>query len=77
MIARRKNKNNVESDRLRWLTLFFLVGALLVLTKLGWMQIFRHEYYIALADEQYLTAREVQADRGEILLQDYKQPGKY
>jgi len=72
-----KKKNNFIDNRLAFLSTILLAFAILLVGKMGYMQIWQHGYYNDLADRQHQMDAEISPDRGEIFLQDYKEPGKY
>lgn len=67
-----KNKNN----RLRVLAaVVFLFGGVLVLRLIN-LQIFQHDFYVAIAADQHLVEAELKAKRGRIFIQDIDEDGK-
>lgn len=72
-----RKQNNFVNNRLAFLTTVILVFGILLIGKLAYMQIWQHDYYSELASRQHLREQEIDPDRGEIFLQDYKEPGKY
>ena len=71
-----RKRNNFYDNRLAVLaTIIFIVTSLIVL-KLVYLMLIKHDYYIALANNQHYANAELDPTRGEIYLQDYKEPGK-
>ncbi|KKP95353.1 MAG: Peptidoglycan glycosyltransferase [Candidatus Moranbacteria bacterium GW2011_GWE1_36_7] len=56
--------------RINGLAFFILFVALSIIAKLYFLQVIRHGSYVALAENQHSKSRELQAERGEIFLQD-------
>ena len=71
-----RSKNNFYDNRLAVLmTVIFVIASLIVL-KLAYLMVVKHDYYSGLANNQHYANAELDPSRGEIYLQDYKEPGK-
>lgn len=58
---------NESTGRLQWLLRGLLVWAVLLMTRLVWLQVFRHDAYLAAAKSQQEDTIELPARRGSIL----------
>src|SRR4030042_2926292 len=65
----RKNRNK-NFDRITLLTVLFFVLAGLVVARLFYLQIIKHNYYLAWAEERHVEQEEIKPPRGEIFVWD-------
>jgi cell division protein FtsI/penicillin-binding protein 2 len=63
-------------SRVSWLTYVFLLIWLLIIGRLFYVQVIKHDYYSTMAERQYLTERTIYPDRGQIFVSD-KADGNY
>ncbi len=61
-----------SKDRIDFVMLFWLVLTLIVIGKAVYIQIFKHTYYVSMADKQYISKVPVNFDRGTIYFSRYK-----
>ncbi|MCB0360130.1 MAG: hypothetical protein KDD44_10850, partial [Bdellovibrionales bacterium] len=56
----------VRRSRIRGIGLLLVVGALTIVARLGWLQAYDRERWVALAERQRTSSLEIQGARGEI-----------
>jgi cell division protein FtsI/penicillin-binding protein 2 len=66
-----------QKRRLNFLGLVLIVLAGLVMAKLFYIQVLRHGYYVAFADNQHWMKRDIPAERGKIYVRDPETGGLY
>ena len=65
-------RDNFESHkRLTELSILFVVGFLMIISKVFYLQVFKHDYYVNVALAAQQGYKELQASRGEIFLRDF------
>ncbi len=74
MIAdfKKKNKNQRQKfDRITLLRVLFFVLAFLMIARMAYLQIFKHEYYQVLANKRHITNEKIEPERGKIYTKDF------
>jgi len=71
-----RERNKFGSNRLAVLGTVIFIFTVIVILKLAYLMIVKHDYYIALANNQHYANTELNPNRGDIYLQDYKEPDK-
>ncbi|MFW0837708.1 MAG: peptidoglycan D,D-transpeptidase FtsI family protein [Candidatus Komeilibacteria bacterium] len=72
-----RKANNWWENRLAVMMVIIVFFAALLLAKLALMQLWQHDDYLARAEGQHQTSEKLTPKRGEIFLQDYKEPQHY
>ncbi len=70
MAAAHQSFEKVFKSRIVSLAVLFIFCLLLIIGRLAYMQLFKQNYYQAMADNQRLGEQTIQATRGEIMIQD-------
>lgn len=61
-----------SKDRINFVMLFWLVLMMVILGKAFYTQVIKHQYYVDLADKQYVSKVPINFDRGNIYFSRYK-----
>ena len=65
-------RDNFESHkRLTELSILFVVGFFMIVSKIFYLQVFKHDYYVNVALAAQQGYKELEASRGEIFLRDF------
>ena len=65
-------RDNFESHkRLTELSILFIVGFFMIVSKVFYLQVFKHDYYVNVALAAQQGYKELEANRGEIFLRDF------
>ncbi|MFC1651852.1 peptidoglycan D,D-transpeptidase FtsI family protein [Patescibacteria group bacterium] len=70
-------EQNAQKRRLNMLGLILIILAGLVVAKLFYIQVLRHGYYLAFAENQHWMKRDIPAERGKIYVKDPETGGLY
>ncbi|TES96593.1 penicillin-binding protein 2 [Patescibacteria group bacterium] len=70
-------ERSAQKRRLSFLGLLLVVLAGLVVAKLFYLQVLRHSYYLAFAENQHWMKRDIPAERGKIYVKDPETGGLY
>ncbi len=70
-------EQSAQKRRLVILGVLLVIFALLVAGKLFYLQVFRHGYYLAFAENQHYLKRDIPAERGKIYVRDSESGGLY
>lgn len=76
VLQRHKRESGGHDRRLWFLKAAFVIFAFLLLARLFFLQIIKHDYYAAMAGGKYSVYRELLPVRGRIFLSDFKQTDK-
>lgn len=66
------NQEARSKDRIDFVMLFWLVLMLIIVGKAFYVQVIKHQYYVELADKQYVSKIPINFDRGNIYFSRYK-----
>ncbi len=66
------DQENRSKDRIDFVLLVWFLVALIIVCKAFYIQVIKHNYYVALADKQYTSTIPVNFDRGTIYFSRYK-----
>src|SRR4051812_31464068 len=58
-------------DRAHLVLVFGMIAVAIIIARAAYIQLFRHSYYIGLADKQYISTIPSSFDRGTILYSNY------
>ena len=71
LYIKKRPKSNLN-PRITFLKMLFFVLALIIISRLFYLQIFRHDYYESLAQMRHSSIEEIVPNRGTIYVQDSK-----
>ncbi|HCJ52921.1 MAG: hypothetical protein A2898_01385 [Candidatus Kerfeldbacteria bacterium RIFCSPLOWO2_01_FULL_48_11] len=63
-------RRGAHFDRLKLVRILTLVFAILIIGRLGYIQVFQHDFYAALAEGQHTLIEQLEPERGEIFVHE-------
>lgn len=74
MAWRRTREARTGGDRLRWLQFIIIGLAVVIVGRVGWLQVAHGAYYRLLAEDQHQLSAQLEPTRGQILVHDSSSP---